>query len=83
MSLLQLLLTYTSVLGGVSIAVKSYHAHGTYKGKRLQFRGSVHYHHGREHGGMQADMVLEKELRVLYLDLQATGSELSTMLSIA
>ena len=28
------------------------------------------------HGSMQADMVLEKELRVLYLDPQATGSEL-------
>ena len=30
-------------------------------------RGSVHYH-GRKHGSMQADMVLE-ELRVLHLDL--------------
>jgi hypothetical protein len=34
----------------------------------LQFRGSVYYHHG-EHGSVQAHMVLEKELRVLYLDL--------------
>lgn len=25
----------------------------------------VHYHHGRKLGGMQADTVLEKELRVL------------------
>jgi hypothetical protein len=32
-------------------------------------RGSVHYHH--EHGSLQAHMVLEKELRVLYLDLRA------------
>ncbi|KAL6050108.1 hypothetical protein STEG23_036851, partial [Scotinomys teguina] len=32
-----------------------------------QFRSSVHYHHGREHGNVQADMVLEKELRVLHL----------------
>jgi hypothetical protein len=31
-------------------------------GAALQFRGLVHYHHGRKHGGMQADMVLEKEL---------------------
>ena len=38
------------------------------------FRGSVHYQHGREHGGVQADMVLKQELRVLHLDLQATGS---------
>ena len=34
----------------------------------LQFRGLVHYHHGRKHGSVQADMVLEKELRVLHLD---------------
>jgi hypothetical protein len=31
------------------------------------FRGSVHYHYSRKHGIMQADMVLEKELRVLHL----------------
>ena len=31
----------------------------------LQLRGSVHYHHGREHGSVQADVVLE--LRVLHL----------------
>lgn len=24
------------------------------------FRGIIHYHHGRVHGGMQAKMVLEK-----------------------
>jgi hypothetical protein len=35
-----------------------------------RFRGSVHYHHGRKHGSVQAD-VLDKELRVLYLDLKA------------
>ena len=34
------------------------------------FRGSVHYR-GRKHGSLQADMVLEKELRVLRLDPQA------------
>lgn len=37
------------------------------------FRVLVHYHHGGECVGMQADMVLEKELRVLHLDLQASG----------
>jgi hypothetical protein len=26
----------------------------------LHFRGLVYYHHGVTHGGMQADMVLEK-----------------------
>jgi hypothetical protein len=35
------------------------------------FRGSVHYHHGGKHDNMQADIVLEKELRVLHLDLKA------------
>ena len=30
-----------------------------------------------EHEGMKADVVLGKNLRVLHLDLQATGSELS------
>ena len=30
------------------------------------FRGLVHYHHGGDLGGMQADMVLEEQLRVLY-----------------
>jgi hypothetical protein len=29
-------------------------------GDGLQFRGLVHSHHGRKHGGMQADMVLER-----------------------
>jgi hypothetical protein len=33
--------------------------------------GLVHCLHGWKHGGMQADMVLSKELRVLHLDLQA------------
>ena len=49
-----------------SIAVRRHHDHGdSYKGNHLievvaySFRGSVHYHHGREHGGMQADVVLE------------------------
>ena len=37
------------------------------------FRGLVHYDHGEKHGSIQADMVLEKELRVQYLDLQAAG----------
>jgi hypothetical protein len=34
-------------------------------GLTYRFRGSVHYHHGRKHGSIQAGMVLEKELRVL------------------
>jgi hypothetical protein len=39
--------------------------------------GSVHYHHGRKHGSVQADMMLEKELRVLYLDPQTAGRKLA------
>jgi hypothetical protein len=37
-------------------------------GLAYTFRGLVLYH-GRENGGTQANMVLEKELRVLHLDL--------------
>jgi hypothetical protein len=43
----------------------------------------MHCHHGRKHGSLQADVVLEKELRVLHLDLQAARRRLSTILSIA
>ena len=40
--------------------------------------GLAHYHHGRKHssweyGDVEADMVLEKVLRILHLDPQATG----------
>jgi hypothetical protein len=35
------------------------------------FIGSIHHHHGRKLGSIQADMLLEKELRVLYLHLTA------------
>ena len=48
------------------MAVKRNRDHGnTFKGKHLvgtsySFRGLVHYHHGEEHGRLQADVVLEK-----------------------
>jgi hypothetical protein len=29
-------------------------------GLAYSFRGLAHYYHGREHDGMQADMVMEK-----------------------
>ena len=38
-----------------------------------RFRGLVHCHHGRKHGGMQADMVLEKDPSVLHPDQKAVG----------
>jgi hypothetical protein len=41
----------------------------------MGFRGSVYYHHGRKHGSIQADTVLERELRVLRLDLKAAERE--------
>ena len=41
-----------------------------------RFRDSVHYcYHGRKHGSIQADMALEKDLRVLDLDLKAGRQE--------
>jgi hypothetical protein len=52
-------------------------------GLAYSFRGSLHYHHGRKHGIVQADAVLE-EPRVLHLDparrrlLFYTGRSLST-----
>lgn len=39
------------------------------------FRGLVHYSCGGKHGGTQADLVLEKELRVLHTYQQAAGKE--------
>ena len=46
-------------------------------GLTYRFRGSVHYHQGRKHGSTQAGMVLERELRVLYLDLKAARRRLA------
>jgi len=65
-----------------STAVKRYHYQGnSYKekyliGSGLQFRCLVHYHHGRKQGSVQADVVLEKEMRVLHQDQQTAGKEL-------
>ena len=70
-----------AVLFGVLFPSKKHHDQSnSYKGKHLvgaglQFRGSVHYYHGGKHGIMQADVVLEKELRVLHLDSKETGRD--------
>lgn len=58
--------------------MKSHHDHGNSVLKKLieaglHFRGLIYYHRSSKHGGMQADLVLEKDLRVLHLDLQASG----------
>ena len=61
------------ILVWVSVAMKRHHEHSyCYKGKPLigaglQFRGLIYYHLVG-HGGMQEDIVLEKELKNLYLD---------------
>ena len=47
-------------------------------GLAYRSRALVHYHHGRKHGGVQADMVLEKKLRVLHPGQQAAGREYDT-----
>jgi hypothetical protein len=49
-------------------------------GLAYSFRGLVHYHHGEKYGSVQADIGLEKELRVLHLDLNAAKRRLSSVL---
>ena len=61
--------------------MKRHHDHGNSYLKETislrlayRFRDLVHYLHGRKHDCMQADMVLEKELKVLlHIDPQAAG----------
>lgn len=55
------------LLVGVSIAVKGYHDHGnSCKRKHLiVMTHLVRYCHGRNQGSVQADNVVEKELRIL------------------
>ena len=73
----------------ISIAVKTHHDHSnSYKGEHLiwdslQLQIFRPLLSGGKQGSMQADMVLERKLRVLHLDPQATGNELSPTLSVA
>ena len=46
-----------------------------YLGLAYSFRGLVRYHHGGKHGSIQADLVLEKELRVLHLAAKAAAGD--------
>jgi hypothetical protein len=39
---------------------KAYNGRTFSLGLDYSFRGSVHYHHGRKHGSMKADMVVEE-----------------------
>ena len=41
-------------------------------------RSLVYYPHGGSHGGIQADIVLEKELRVRHLDSKAPRKRLAS-----
>ena len=65
----------------VSISVKRRYDHGnSYKRQHLikaglQFWGFLHWDHGRKHDGTQADVVLERKLRVLHLNRHAAGRE--------
>lgn len=67
--------------------MKTHHDHKNfYEGKNSQlkldynFSVLIHYNHGRIDSDILVGMVMEKQLRVLHLDLQKTGSELSTTL---
>ena len=60
--------------------MKRYHDHsnsskGHLIGAGLKFLSLVHQHQGGKHSSMQADMMLEEELRLLHLDLHAAGRE--------
>lgn len=65
------------VLATVSTAVKTHCDHSdSYKGQHLivaslQVQRLVHYYHGRRQGCMKADMVPEKDLRVLHMHWKA------------
>lgn len=52
----------------VSIAAKRHHDRGKEKKTSSQLQRLISYHRGREHGGMKADMTLEKQQKVLNID---------------
>ena len=71
----------SSVLVRVSVSVKRHHDHtNSYKGKLVEVAYSSEVQFiiiMVEHDSVQADMMLERELRVLHLDFQAV--EASTL----
>jgi hypothetical protein len=73
------------VLARISIVEKRCHDHSSsYKRKHFElglhysFRGSAHYRHSGKHGSTQADMVLEKELKVRHLGSARSSGETET-----
>lgn len=69
-----------TVLVKVSIVVKRHNGHRkSHKEKRVigadsQFQGFSHYYHGGKLGSVQADIVLEKDQRLLHVDRKALGN---------
>jgi hypothetical protein len=53
--------------GGYDNSYKGQHLIGAYSFRVTVF-SLAHYQHDRNHGSVQADLVLAKELRVLHLD---------------
>lgn len=51
-------------------------------GQADHLRGLVHYYPNRRHDSVQVDIVLEKELRVLHLDLYAAGRDCDTLVRL-
>ena len=65
------------------ISVKRYPDQGNAsKGKHLVGAVShlITYHYGKKYGGMQADIMLEQEVRVLHLDPKATRKQTGILL---
>ena len=54
-----------------TLSVKRHHDYSnSYKAKLLNIiRGLVHYHCGKKHVSMEEEKVVNKELRVLHIDL--------------
>lgn len=79
-----LLLHLICALVRVSVAVQRHHEHrSSHKGKqliRVAYSSEVQSIVLVGRGSMQADMVLQKERRILYLDPKARGDGLSVTL---
>jgi hypothetical protein len=71
------ILVWVSLLSSVTMTTATLIKANILLGLAYTFRGLVCYHGGK-HDSMQADMVLERELRVLHQDPQAAGRESDT-----
>lgn len=57
------------------VVQKIHRDHTTFNEVWLRVQRLAHYPHGKNHFGLHADLVLEKEQRVLHIDPQAAGSD--------